>query len=52
VAELAPIRERAVELQSHPARVTEALDIGAAKARVVAQDTLTEVKNKMGLPLV
>ena len=51
VAELAPIRERAAELQSHPERVTEALGIGAAKARVVAHHTLTEVKNKMGLPL-
>ncbi len=51
VAELAPIRERAAELQAHPARVTDALDSGAAKARVVAQHTLTEVKNRMGLPL-
>ena len=51
VAELAPIRERATELQSHPARVTEALNIGAAKARVVAHQTLSEVKDKMGLPL-
>ena len=51
VAELAPIRERAAELQSHPARVTEALNIGAAKARVVAHQTLSEVKDKMGLPL-
>ena len=51
VAELAPIRERAVELQAHPERVTEALDSGAAKARVVAHQTLIEVKNRMGLPL-
>lgn len=51
VAELAPIRERATELQSHPDRVTEALNIGAAKARVVAHQTLSEVKDKMGLPL-
>ena len=51
VTELAPIRERAVELQAHPERVTEALDSGADKARVVAHQTLTEVKNRMGLPL-
>lgn len=51
VAELTPIRERATELQAHPERVTEALDLGAAKARAIAHQTLTEVKDKMGLPL-
>jgi tryptophanyl-tRNA synthetase len=51
VAELTPIRERAAELQAHPAKVTGILNAGAAKARVVAQQTMTEVKNKMGLPL-
>jgi tryptophanyl-tRNA synthetase len=51
VAELTPIRERATELHAHPERVTEALDRGAAKARAIAHQTLTEVKDKMGLPL-
>jgi tryptophanyl-tRNA synthetase len=51
VAELTPIRERATELHAHPERVTEALDLGAAKARAIAHQTLTEVKDKMGLPL-
>lgn len=51
VAELAPIRERAAELQSRPALVTETLDAGAAKARTVARETIREVKEQMGLPL-
>ncbi len=51
VSELTPIRERAKELQANPARVTEALEAGAAKARVVAKQTITRVKEKMGLPL-
>ena len=49
--ELAPIRERAAELAAHPERVTQALEAGAAKARVIARSTITEVKEKMGLPL-
>ncbi len=51
VAELTPIRERAAALQAQPARVTELLDAGAAKARVLAQQTINDVKDKMGLPL-
>jgi tryptophanyl-tRNA synthetase len=48
--ELTPIREKAGELQSHPKHVTEALEAGAAKARVVASDTIRHVKGRMGLP--
>ena len=51
VNELAPIRERARELQSNPARVTETLEAGAAKARGVARTTIRHVKEMMGLPL-
>jgi tryptophanyl-tRNA synthetase len=51
VNELTPIRERALDLQSNPARVTGILESGAAKARVVAGQTIKHVKEKMGLPL-
>ena len=50
VAELAPIRARAAELQANPARVDELVHRGAAKARVLARETLHEVKDRMGLP--
>jgi tryptophanyl-tRNA synthetase len=51
VAELAPIRERAAELEANPAHVKAVLDAGAAKARVIAKQTITETKDRMGLPL-
>jgi tryptophanyl-tRNA synthetase len=51
VKELDPIRERARELQAHPERVTRSLEAGAAKARTVARRTITDVKQRMGLPL-
>ena len=51
VNELTPIRERARDLQSNPARVTETLEAGAEKARAVAKKTITHVKERMGLPL-
>jgi tryptophanyl-tRNA synthetase len=51
VAELTPIRERAATLMASPSIVADALDHGAAKARVVAQQTIAETKEKMGLPL-
>jgi tryptophanyl-tRNA synthetase len=47
-AMLAPIRERARELASHPGRVDEVLAAGAAKARGVARATLAEVRDAMG----
>lgn len=49
MAELTPIRERAAELRAHPARITEILNEGAARCRVLARDTLREVKTRMGL---
>jgi tryptophanyl-tRNA synthetase len=51
VAELTPIRERAKELNADPKRITQALELGASKARAVAKTTIREVKEKMGLPL-
>jgi tryptophanyl-tRNA synthetase len=51
VSELTPIRERAMDLRANPARVTETLEAGAEKARAVAKETITHVKERMGLPL-
>ncbi len=48
IAELAPIRERAVELKAHPARVHEALADGAAKCRKIAAGTMARVREIMG----
>lgn len=48
-AELAPIRERAAELRAHSERVHEVLGDGAATARRVAGETMTEVRARMGL---
>ena len=47
--ELVPLRVRRDEIVAHPERVTEALGDGAAKARRIAQDTIAEVRDKMGL---
>lgn len=49
VAEFAPIRARATELSAAPAKVTEIMDAGAARASVVARSTISEVKELMGL---
>ena len=50
LAELAPVRERAASLEANPGQVDELLASGAEKARVVARETLHEVKVRMGLP--
>jgi tryptophanyl-tRNA synthetase len=44
-----PIRQRAAELKAHPERVREMLAAGADRARVVAQDTMRLVRERMGL---
>jgi tryptophanyl-tRNA synthetase len=49
VNELTPIRERARELNADPKKISDALELGAAKARMHAQQTLKQVKEKMGL---
>ena len=49
-AELVPIRSRAEQLAAQPALVDEALAAGAAKARVLARETMRGVRNRMGFP--
>jgi tryptophanyl-tRNA synthetase len=44
-----PIRQRAAELKAHPERVRDILAAGAERARVVAQDTMRLVRERMGL---
>jgi len=46
---LKQIRERRAELAAKPQYIAEVLADGAQRARVIAQKTLTEVKQKMGL---
>ena len=46
--ELTPIRERAAEIRADPATVKTVLRAGADKARVIAKDTMREVKERMG----
>ncbi len=48
VAALAPIRARALELQAEPGRVEQILGDGAATARRLAEDTMREVRARMG----
>jgi tryptophanyl-tRNA synthetase len=45
---LAPIRERALELQAQPERVDQILGDGAAAARRIATETMREVRDRMG----
>jgi tryptophanyl-tRNA synthetase len=47
--ELAPIRERRKELETKPEYVDTVIREGAERARVVARQTVAEVKQKMGL---
>jgi tryptophanyl-tRNA synthetase len=47
--ELAPIRERAKEIEANPSRLEEMLAAGATHAREVARETLREAKELMGL---
>jgi tryptophanyl-tRNA synthetase len=46
---LAPIRERALELQAQPEQVDQILGDGAAAARRIATETIREVRDRMGL---
>jgi len=48
-AEMAPFRERRRELAEKPQYVKDVLADGAGRARVIARQTLNEVKEKMGL---
>jgi tryptophanyl-tRNA synthetase len=47
--ELAPIRAKAKELAADPQKIAKTLAAGADHARVIARETMSEVKNKMGL---
>jgi tryptophanyl-tRNA synthetase len=46
----APFRTRRAELAADPNHVWEVLADGASRARVIAAETLAEVKEKVGLP--
>jgi len=50
--ELTPIRRRARELRDNPARVDDALADGAGRAREMAQETMGEVRDRMGFDAV
>jgi tryptophanyl-tRNA synthetase len=41
---IAPIRERRVEYEKNPKRVLEVIDQGSQKARRIAQQTMTRVR--------
>jgi tryptophanyl-tRNA synthetase len=47
--ELAPIRAKAKELAADPQKIAKTLAAGADHARVIARETMGEVKKKMGL---
>ena len=48
-AELVPIRRRAAELHAEPERMRDTLAAGAAHCREIAQKTMREVKDAMGM---
>jgi tryptophanyl-tRNA synthetase len=47
--ELVPIRTRAAEIRANPSVIDESLAAGAAKARTIAQATMRDTKDLMGL---
>ena len=49
VARYAPARERYLELVAHPAEVAGILEAGADRLRPKAEETMAEVREKMGL---
>jgi tryptophanyl-tRNA synthetase len=49
VADLAPLQERWRELEANPDYVRDVLREGAARVRPIAEATIAEVKEKMGL---
>lgn len=48
-AEVAPIRERAAELEADPDHVQQIINDGCDRARHVARDTMKEVRSAIGL---
>jgi tryptophanyl-tRNA synthetase len=49
VAELTPIRRRAAEIDADPGYLADVLATGGQRARTLAQDTMGQVKDRMGL---
>lgn len=49
IADLAPVQARWQELESHPDDVRDILRAGAARVRPIAQATVAEAKERMGL---
>ena len=49
MAELTPIREKALSLKAHPEPVLDALRQGAAECRRLAAETMAEVRDALGL---
>jgi tryptophanyl-tRNA synthetase len=49
VAELTPIRRRAAEIDADPGYLADVLATGGQRARTLAQDTMGQVKERMGL---
>ena len=49
IEELAPVRERAEQLRGERRRVLEALQVGAARCREIAEATMGEVRAAMGM---
>ena len=47
---LAPFRARRSELDQKPDQVWEVLEDGATRARVIAEQTMVEVRQAIGLP--
>jgi tryptophanyl-tRNA synthetase len=49
-ANLAPFRARRNELTKNPGYVEHVLEDGAKRARVIAEQTMVEVREAVGLP--
>jgi len=49
--ELSPIQERRKKLEKNPEKIKKILALGAKKAEKIAQETMLEIKKKMGLKL-
>jgi tryptophanyl-tRNA synthetase len=49
VTEIRGIRERSAEFAANPARLRSIIDNGCERARVVANETMNEVRSAMGL---
>lgn len=48
IADLAPLRERREELAAHPDRVDDVIAAGTEKARLVARETMRQVRDAIG----